>query len=619
MQLTNFSFLNSRMDYLDSQANFKSAVQRISSGSKMEGLRKDVGAYSQGVNARLSQLHNNSYKTNLQNTRSLLEVQEHGLRQVLDIYDRMDVLAVKALDPTSSPSDRKLYDEEFKSLSSQLEEIMKRKFNGDYLYSNTVVCGGVREIALGELDLATINDTWNHAIRSQSAQIGSPAGSLSFRINSGSAGDTYRVWLGDQLVLSLGAPPHSNSTVDHRLNYNSPAPGYDEDYEFNFERIIGGPPGSAPVPGVFNNVAVNDTGSRSGMELNINVDASLNVTAGITKEGTGYKVGDSVDVSGADVGLGPATRMRLSITEMPDPFSHLPTPPNSNPGNGWKTSSSASAEDDDLVEVTFEPGKPTTYRITPGFSNRDSSDPKKSGENSGTATGDPDTPYIYSNVYAYDLPEGFDQRDLTIQIETATIGIIYKKDASSGAREKVNDISPFDPNFKLLNTGVTFTPKEYNTEVEMNASGDSITLDAKGFGTLADASPVTGVAHTLTDYYSARDTLDHLRGNPYANDGTISYYGEEKCVVSERLASVGAEMSRIDKALEDLDRKAITDELTISRIEDADVAQEATNLATASIKIQMSAQVMSKSTRLKDILIPLATQHFRSSVLSAKL
>ena len=73
--------------------------------------------------------------------------------------------------------------------------------------------------------------------------------------------------------------------------------------------------------------------------------------------------------------------------------------------------------------------------------------------------------------------------------------------------------------------------------------------------------------------------------------------------MNERLASVGAEMSRIDKMLEDLNRKAINDEITISRIEDADIAQEATNLATASIKTQMSAQVMSKSTRLKDILI----------------
>ena len=116
---------------------------------------------------------------------------------------------MKALDPTANSSDRKLYDQEFKSLSNQLEEIMKRKFNGDYLYSNTVVCGGVREIALGELDLATVDNTWAHALRAQSVQIGSPAGTLSFRVYSGTAGDTYRVWLGDRLVFSLGDPPAS--------------------------------------------------------------------------------------------------------------------------------------------------------------------------------------------------------------------------------------------------------------------------------------------------------------------------------------------------------------------------------------------------------------------------
>ena len=280
-------------------------------------------------------------------------------------------------------------------------------------------------------------------------------------------------------------------------------------------------------------------------------------------------------------------------------------------GSGWMTSGVAGGEDDDLIEITFEPGNTTTYKITPGGSSRDGSDPGMSGENpGGSATGDPDTPYTYPNVHAYDLPAGFDNRELTLQIETESIGIIYEKGSSSG-RNETNDGIP--------NSGIIFTPIEYNTDVEMNASGDSITLDAKGFGTLADASPVTGVNHTLSDYNSARDTLDHLRGNPYANDGKISYYGEEKCVVNERLASVGAEMSRIDKALVSLEGKAITDELTISRIEDADIAQEATNLATASIKTQMSAQVMSKSTRLKDVLIALTTEHFRSSVLSSKL
>ncbi len=519
MQLTNFSFLQSRMDYLDSQSKFKSAVQRISSGSKMEGLRKDVGAYSQGVNARLNQLHHSSYKTNLQNTRSFLKVQEQGLRQVLDIYDRMDVLTVKALDPTSNALDRRLYDKEFKSLSDQLEEIMSRKFNGDYLYSSTMVCGGIREIGLGELDL--LNQTWSHAIRAQSVAIGSPSGTLSFRVNSGGAGDTYRVWLGDELVFSLGDPPPAGSSVNHKQNYN-------------------------------------------------------------THGGDGE-----------------------------DPFSYMPDVPADNPmRSGWRTSTGASREDDDLIEVTFEPGKSTSYIITPGGTNRDDSDPNLSDYNPGTATGDPDTPYTYTNVHTYDLPAGFDNRELTLQIETTSVGKIYDKGSSSGIRETDDGIE---------NSAITFTPKEFNTDVEMNANGETITLNAKGFGTLTDASPVTGKIHTLADFASAKDTLDHLRGNPYGNDISKSYFGEEKCVVNERLASLGAEMSRIDKALEDLERKAITDELTISRIEDADVAQEATTLAKSSIKAQMSAQVMSNSTRLKDILIPLTTEHFRSSVLSARL
>ena len=153
----------------------------------------------------------------------------------------------------------------------------------------------------------------------------------------------------------------------------------------------------------------------------------------------------------------------------------------------------------------------------------------------------------------------------------------------------------------------------------INANGEYMYLDPKGFGRLDGKSPVTGVPHSLTDFSSASDTLDHLTGNRYGNDPALSYYGEEKCIVNERLASVAAEKGRVDMMLEDMERKAISEDLTISRIEDADIAREATSLASASIKTQMSAQVMSKSTRIKDILIPLTTEHFRSSVLSSTL
>ncbi len=546
MQLTNFSFLQSRMDYLDSQSKFKSAVQRISSGSKMEGLRKDVGAYSQGVNARLNQLHNNSYKTNLQNTRSLLEVQEQGLREVLEIYDRMDVLALKALDPTASPSDRILYNQEFKTLSNGLSEIMKRKFNGEKLFNDTLVCGGSKDIPLGQLDLVGGKpDGVNHAIRAQSIDVNAPGGTVSFRVNSGRAGDIYRVWMGDINVLSLGGA-YLGPSGTHTQQFNDP--------DF---------------------------------------------------------------VAGAN---------------------------NDYPQGGWRTSGSASNGDDDLVTVTFSPGELTTYSITPGSSNDDDSSDRRNTENlwDGTSwlapvAGDGISDFnqfdlttgkyveqsgLYGSnssdsqsdsrgtgvVLTNDLPADFKSTLLTIQLETQSIGIIYSE-GDSGNGDADGSGTP----------GVTFVPTNYEKPVTINANGDQIFLDPKGFGVLDGDSPVTENPHTLSDYSSAKDTLDHLRGNPYANDASQSYFGEEKCIVNERLASLGAEMSRIDKALEDLERKAITDELTISRIEDADVAQEATTLATASIKTQMSAQVMSNSTRLKDILIPLTTEHFRSSVLSARL
>jgi flagellin-like hook-associated protein FlgL len=85
------------------------------------------------------------------------------------------------------------------------------------------------------------------------------------------------------------------------------------------------------------------------------------------------------------------------------------------------------------------------------------------------------------------------------------------------------------------------------------------------------------------------------------------------------MGQVAATMSRHNGELENMNNQYVANDYAMSRVVDADVAQEATNLATASIKTQMSAQVMSKSTRLKDILIPLTTDHFRSSVLSAKI
>ena len=192
-------------------------------------------------------------------------------------------------------------------------------------------------------------------------------------------------------------------------------------------------------------------------------------------------------------------------------------------------------------------------------------------------------------------------------LETESIGIIYRPGQP-------------DPDGDNSGTpGVTFVPDIFELPVTIDIQGNQMGLDPKGFGTLTGDSPVTGIPHGLDTLAKARDTLDHLRGNPYSNGSGLSYFGEEKCVISERLAAVGAEINRIDLEIEELQNQVTNGEQASGRISDADMAREASQLAKNSIKMGLAEQVMSKSAHLKDILIPLTTEHYRSSILSSTL
>jgi len=495
MQLTNYSFLDSRSHYLEAQSNHKVSMQRLSMGTKLERSGSNTGALSQSMRSRFEMMGDRSFITNLQNTRSFLNSQEAGLKKALEVYNRMEEITIRATDPTLPDRARSDYNDDFKVLTEQLQEIMESEFNGRKLFNDSLVCGGAKNIPLGELDLINGKGGAGHAIRAQEIDVNSPAGTLSFRVNSGGAGDIYRVWMGDTCVFSAG---NAFAGPDHTQSYNDPA-------------------------------------------------------------GFGF------------------------------------------PSNGWETSGSARNGDDDLIEVTFAPGKPTTYKITPGVSNDDGSG------NSAFNTYDPATG-LYANVTTIDLPSSFTNTMLTLQLETTSIGIIYAEGGSANG-DADNSGTP----------GVTFVPDIFELPVTIDIHGNQMGLDPKGFGTLTGDSPVTGLPHGLDTMAKARDTLDHLRGNPYSDGSGVSYFGEEKCVISERLAAVGAEINRIDLEIEELQNQVTNGEQASGRISDADMAREATALAKNSLKMGLAEQVMSKSARLKDILIPLTTEHYRSSVLSSTL
>ena len=123
-------------------------------------------------------------------------------------------------------------------------------------------------------------------------------------------------------------------------------------------------------------------------------------------------------------------------------------------------------------------------------------------------------------------------------------------------------------------------------------------FDAKGFGTLSD--------HSIATLDKAKDTLDHLVGKN-------GYYGEIKCITNDRMSAVAAEMRRVDMKIAELEDQHITGEATLSRIQDADIAQEATKFAKQSLKMELAANIMSRVTRLTDVLLPLVTQRVGGS------
>ena len=85
------------------------------------------------------------------------------------------------------------------------------------------------------------------------------------------------------------------------------------------------------------------------------------------------------------------------------------------------------------------------------------------------------------------------------------------------------------------------------------------------------------------------------------------------------MAQVAASQRRYESEIQHMEDVETVNEAAGSRITDTDYANAATEMAKKSIKMGLATQVMSNASNLKDILIPLTTEHFRSKVLSSTL
>ncbi len=374
MQLTNFAFMASRQNYLDAQrASFKSS-SRIGAATRMDHSSDDVAAISQAGKLKSDMLTNKSYIKNLQSARSYLKFQESGYQKIFSIYQRMEELSSESLlqpKDISNPINK-----EFEELKKQLVSVKNSKMNGIAIFDPVATCGDISDIDVKDsaLDYTSGDLAVLQTIRGKSQDVGAFGGTLSFKVNSGNAGEIYRVFMGDEEIFSTG-------------------PSF---------------LGTDPTTEVINSYTEWSPGSvikkNKGVVFNDQIYQNIS--------GSNYPINNSSITPDFDTGNWLDTNTRTSNLDSNGSLQSTISNPNS-----WQTSGSAGNGDPDTVKLTFGPGVETTYEISIGNSNlaetfNIGSNPQSKLHSDG------------GKIRKADLGISSTETQLSLHVETKSIGVI---------------------------------------------------------------------------------------------------------------------------------------------------------------------------------------------------
>ena len=132
---TNISAQSSASLLSHSSAALSKSLSRLSSGSKITSPSDDSAglAVSMKLTAQMARIDGAS--NNVGNATSFNQTQDGYLSKVSDALSRMSELSVLAQDVTKSSGDRALYQQEFSTLASYINDVSTKDFNGVSLFN----------------------------------------------------------------------------------------------------------------------------------------------------------------------------------------------------------------------------------------------------------------------------------------------------------------------------------------------------------------------------------------------------------------------------------------------------------------------------------------------------
>ncbi|MGH2354483.1 MAG: flagellin, partial [Chloroflexota bacterium] len=130
----NYASVTAQRNLAVSQSGFQKAIERLSSGLRINRAADDAAGLSISEKMRAQVRGIAQAQRNAQDGISLLQTGEGSLNEVHDILQRMRELAVQAGNSTLSTEDRDAISDELTALNSEIDRIgNSTQFNGTYL------------------------------------------------------------------------------------------------------------------------------------------------------------------------------------------------------------------------------------------------------------------------------------------------------------------------------------------------------------------------------------------------------------------------------------------------------------------------------------------------------
>lgn len=682
MQLTNFSFLNSRLDHMSADAARKVAMQRISSGNRLENGKTDAGALSASLRLRTSQLETNHKMGNVQNALSFLQAQEDAIGSAMSILDRISELKTLFEDPTKSDSDRMFYDEEFKEISGQLEGLKSMNFNKISLFSEIGtgqgLYGGSVESFNASSESGLSTSISRHVIDFEDLRYIAEAGEavkrgeggldaiyfpetepkaqvetitiggniahgdqFSFSIREQTAlfkteSDTTFKYLADNSTESAGDPQEViRDDFYNQLTGDAKIMNFLDVAKVGTNQLTL----TAKMKGdpylLYNLRNSGTTGSITNPSTdvaNVNNDAQEDLVQIDIPPGVSLYAGDSVSLQVAGKSFTysakPSDKTQNRILGMRRLALGLANEINNDPSVNGDIEALANLKSVGGTTVAYSPGSILIHSKDRGTPYVGASAPLinlNSPKGTGTITATPTQGNIVGTAQVVSLDIGDDSTatgDGLIaagDVYSVTVRELRHPDESNDPYTSANDPkSPLKEEPFFVTTGAGWSANDIRNALvtRINAGSSLVKATSGATGEIILTSEKEGEPFGITRGWGTADSLTKVVDVP--NVSPFSIVKSMNALV-EMLSQNGAEQSRLNEVHSNLEGKLGTGEQAIGRMTDTDFAKESTALVKSSLKFEMATKIMSNATRLKDVLIPLTQNHFRSFVLSPTL